>query len=111
MPEDDGGRTKGEEAAAYYTPIPLVNFMLSEMDERLPLRRGMKVFDAACGSGAFLVQSYRRLIEREFPATKKKPTPHKLRSLLEEHIFGVDNDSDACRVTEAEPHSHVARLR
>ncbi len=100
MPEDDGGTTRGEAAAAYYTPIPVVNFMLSEMNERLPLQRGMKVFDPACGSGAFLVQSYRRLIEREFPATKKKPAPHELRSLLEEHIFGVDNDPDACRVTE-----------
>ena len=100
MPEDDGGKSKGEEAAAYYTPIPVVNFMLSEMDEQLPLNQGMKVFDAACGSGAFLVQSYRRLIEREFPATKKKPAPHELRTLLEDHIFGIDNDSDACRVTE-----------
>lgn len=56
-PEKDGRRTRGEEAAAYYTPIPVVNFMLSEMDERLPLKRGMRVFDPACGSGAFLVQS------------------------------------------------------
>lgn len=100
MPEEDGGTTKGKEAAAYYTPIPVVNFMLAEMDERLPLRRGMKVFDPACGSGAFLVQSYRRLIEREFPATKKRPTPQELRALLEQHIFGVDNDPDACQVTE-----------
>lgn len=100
MPEEDGGITKGEEAAAYYTPIPVVNFMLSEVEERLPLTRGMKVFDPACGSGAFLVQSYRRLIEREFPVTKKRPTPHELRALLEEHIFGIDNDPDACQVTE-----------
>lgn len=100
MPEEDGGPTKGEEAAAYYTPIPVVNFMLSEMDERLPLQRGMQVFDPACGSGAFLVQSYRRLIEREFPVTKKRPTPHELRALLVEHIFGIDNDPDACQVTE-----------
>src|SRR6266403_577754 len=100
MPEEDGGATKGEEAAAYYTPIPVVNFMLSEMEERLPLQRGMKVFDPACGSGAFLVQSYRRLIEREFPVTKQRPTPHELRALLEDHIFGIDNDPDACQVTE-----------
>jgi hypothetical protein len=100
MPAENGETTKGKEAAAYYTPIPVVNFMLSEMDERLPLKRGMKVFDPACGSGAFLVQSYRRLIEREFPATKKRPTPQELRSLLEEHFFGVDNDADACLVTE-----------
>lgn len=99
-PEPDGRKTKGEEAAAYYTPIPVVNFMLSEMDEKRPLKRGMKVFDPACGSGAFLVQSYRRLIEREFPATKRRPTPQQLKDLLEEHIFGVDVDGDACSVTE-----------
>lgn len=46
------------------------------------------------------MQSYRRLIEGEFPHTKAKPTPQELRDLLEEHIFGVDNDPDACRVTE-----------
>jgi len=99
-PLEDGKKTKGEEAAAYYTPIPVVNFMLSEMDEKLPLKRGMKVLDPACGSGAFLVQSYRRLIEREFPDNKKKPTPHQLKALLEDHIFGIDSDPDACRVTE-----------
>lgn len=99
-PEADGRKTKGEEAAAYYTPIPVVNFMLSEMDEKLPLKRGMKVFDPTCGSGAFLVQSYRRLIEREFPATKPKPKPQQLRELLVDHLFGVDNDPDACSVTE-----------
>ncbi len=100
MPEADGRNTKGEDAAAYYTPIPVVNFMLSEMDERLPLKRGMRVLDPACGSGAFLVKSYRRLIEREFTATGSRPTPQQLRDLLEGHIFGVDNDQDACRVTE-----------
>lgn len=101
MPEADGRKTKGEEAAAYYTPIPVVNFMLSEIEERLPMKQGLKVLDPACGSGAFLVQSYRRLIEREFPVTTtKKPTPRQLQDLLENHIFGVDNDLDACRVTE-----------
>jgi len=54
---------KGKDAGAYYTPVPLVNFMLQEMEEHSPLRPGMRVLDASCGSGAFLVQCYRRLIE------------------------------------------------
>ncbi len=93
--------SRGREAGAYYTPIPLVNLMLSELDERVPLKRGRSVLDPACGSGAFLVQCYRRLIEAEFPATgRKRPTPFELRDLLVQHIYGVDRDPDACGVTE-----------
>lgn len=92
--------TRGRKAGAYYTPLPVVNFMLSELEERHPLKKGMKVFDPACGSGAFLVQSYRRLIEKEFPATANKPAPYQLKELLQQSIYGVDYDSDACSVTE-----------
>ncbi len=94
------GRSKGKDAGAYYTPIPVVNFMLAEMDDRRPLKQGMRVLDPSCGSGAFLVQCYRRLIERTFPATGKPPRPVELRGILTEHIFGVDRDADACSVTE-----------
>ncbi|MEQ8835579.1 MAG: N-6 DNA methylase, partial [Lacipirellulaceae bacterium] len=84
---------------AYYTPIPIVNMMLSELEEHHPLTKGMRVLDPSCGSGAFLVQCFRRLIEREFPPGTK-PSPTELRSLLENHIFGVDVEEDACNVTE-----------
>lgn len=94
------GRSRGKEAGAYYTPIPVVNFMLAEMEDRRPLERGVRVLDPSCGSGAFLVQCYRRLIEREFPATGPKPRPVQLRELLQRSIFGVDRDGDACSVTE-----------
>lgn len=99
-PEEDNTRTRGREAGAYYTPIPVVNFMLSELHERRPLREGMRVLDPSCGSGAFLVQCYRRLIESAFPPKSPPPRPVQLRDLLERHIFGVDRDPDACGVTE-----------
>ena len=94
------GRNKGKDAGAYYTPMPVVNFMLAEMDDRHPLEQGMRVLDPSCGSGAFLVQCYRRLVERAFPATGKRPRPVELRAILTDHIFGVDRDADACSVTE-----------
>lgn len=91
------GRKKG----AYYTPIHLVNFMLDELDAKRPLKKGMKVFDASCGSGAFLVQCYRRLIERTFtPKLNKSLDPDKLSELLTDHIHGLEVDRDACGVTE-----------
>lgn len=90
-----------KDAGAYYTPIPLVNFILDELESRLPLKKGMRVLDPACGSGAFLVQCYRRLIEKElFKRKGEKLRPVELRDLLQEHIFGIDRDDDACQVTE-----------
>jgi methylase of polypeptide subunit release factors len=92
---------KGREARAYYTPVPLVNFMLQELEDHAPFRPGMRVLDGSCGSGAFLVQCYRRLIERRIREGKvKKLKPSELRELLVDSIFGVDRDEDACRVAE-----------
>lgn len=97
---EEGKPTKAKEAGAYYTPIPLVNFMLAKLEDRHPLQQGMRVFDPSCGSGAFLVQCYRRLIEKTFPPSGPHPSPGQLRDILEKHIFGVDRDADACSVTE-----------
>jgi hypothetical protein len=91
--------SRGREIGAYYTPIPVVNFMLAELAERRPLQRGMRMVDPACGSGAFLVQCYRRLIEREFPPGTT-PQPAELRELLVKPIYGVDIEEDACNVAE-----------
>lgn len=98
--DEDDGHTEGRKAGAYYTPIPVVNFMLAELDQQRRLERGVRVWDPSCGSGAFLVQCFRKLIERTFPRSKKKPQPAELASLLKRHIFGVDMDEDACSVTE-----------
>lgn len=98
-PDENSTKSRGRAAGAYYTPIPVVNLMLSEVEEHCPLKRGMRVFDPACGSGAFLVQAFRRLIEREFPPDRGRPSPVDLRELLEGHFYGLDTDPDACNVT------------
>jgi len=97
---DHKTESKGKKTGTYYTPIPLVNFMLEEIDAKFPLSNGMKILDPTCGSGAFLVQVYRRIIEKELIAGKKCLTPVELRDLLTKHIFGVDKDPDACCITE-----------
>jgi len=95
---------KGEnrESGAYYTPIPLVNFMIAELEDVRPLNEGMRILDPSCGSGAFLVQCYRRLIEKRL-GDEQRPLqpedyPEALKALLERHIFGVDRDGYACQV-------------
>lgn len=93
--QEGEGRAKG----AYYTPVHLVNFVLDELDAKRRLQKGMKVFDPSCGSGAFLVQCYRRLVER-IVRKGVKLNPTDLRRLLVKHIFGLDADLEACRVAE-----------
>jgi hypothetical protein len=95
------GPTLGRKRGAYYTPIPVVNFMIDRMDDVLPLRPGMRVLDPACGSGAFLVQCYRKLIEDRLRSSNtEKLRPTELRELLVRHMFGIDVDAEACRVAE-----------
>ncbi len=91
---------KGRPKGAYYTPVHLVNFILDELNTKKPLREGMKIFDPSCGSGAFLVQCYRRLIENIIRNKKVKLNPTDLRKLLVDNIFGLDADEEACRVAE-----------
>jgi N-6 DNA Methylase len=99
--ETSTGTSVGRKRGAYYTPIPVVNFMIDRMEDVKPLHPGMRVLDPACGSGAFLVQCYRKLIEDRLRAAEvEKIKPTELRELLVRHIFGVDVDGEACRVAE-----------
>lgn len=95
------GRSEGRERGAYYTPVPLANFILDTLDRRKPLKEGMRVIDPACGSGVFLVQCYRKLIEARIRQHHGAvPAPEELSSLLTRHLFGIDSDPDACQVAE-----------
>jgi hypothetical protein len=94
------GSSRGKALGAYYTPLPLADYVLAELEHRRPLIPGMKVLDPACGSGAFLVQCYRRLIESQRRVAGRELRKRELRDLLIENIFGIDRDHDACRVAE-----------
>ncbi|MGO8673217.1 MAG: class I SAM-dependent DNA methyltransferase [Capsulimonadaceae bacterium] len=100
-PDPASGSSRGKDVGAYYTPIPVVNYMLDRLDIRRPLRLGARILDPSCGSGAFLVQCYRRLIERAVRDNEgRKPQPIELRGLLTKHIFGIDKDPHACQIAE-----------
>ena len=92
--------SRGKEAGAYYTPAPLIAFIQEELEKKRPLTEGMKILDPSCGSGAFLVQCYRRLIEKQLQKKQGQLRPNELRRILTSQIFGVDRDGDACRVAE-----------
>lgn len=92
---------KGRKQGAFYTPEPIAEYVLAEVNSARPLEEGMRVLDPACGSGVFLVLAYRRLIESAAarrPDGRLKPT--ELRAILQDHIFGVERNVEACYVTE-----------
>ncbi|WP_236579857.1 class I SAM-dependent DNA methyltransferase [Pseudanabaena sp. lw0831] len=91
----------GKKVGAVYTPEPLADYLLCELQESKPLQKGMKILDPCCGSGIFLVLAYRRLIELELaqsPNNKLKPT--ELRRILCDSIYGIERNKEACYVAE-----------
>jgi hypothetical protein len=91
----------GKKVGAVYTPEPLADYLLCELEESKPLQINMRILDPCCGSGIFLVLAYRRLIElalAQSPNHKLKPTD--LRRILCEGIYGIERNKEACYVAE-----------
>jgi len=96
-----------ESSGAYYTPLFLVDYVLSQTVEQYfdknDKEHNCKVLDPACGSGIFLVESLRKIIWR-FKALNEgcenniKDYHNDLRKLLKDNIFGIDIDKDAVNV-------------
>jgi len=92
---------KGAEEGAFYTPEPVADYLLAEIQSVKPLTQGMQILDPCCGSGIFLVLAYRRLIEQELRRRRsEKLPPEELRDILTNSIFGVERKAEACLVTE-----------
>src|SRR5664280_1863811 len=53
-------RDAAGDSGEFYTPRPVVRFMVQAVDPRL----GETVLDPACGTGGFLVESYTHLLEQ-----------------------------------------------
>ena len=79
----------------HYTPLEIVDFVLDPVLEGLP--GGASVIDPACGSGAFLVEAFRRLVWRE--AKDQPPSRALVRRVLYEQLFGIDRNPAALRIT------------
>ncbi|NUN64885.1 N-6 DNA methylase [Pseudanabaena biceps] len=91
----------GKKVGAVYTPEPVADYLLCELQESKPLQKGMKILDPCCGSGIFLVLAYRRLIELELAnSVSKKLKPTELRRILCDSLYGVERNREACYVAE-----------
>lgn len=90
-----------EDSGAYYTPSTLVEFILNE---KLPINKtdinyNIKILDPSCGSGIFLVESFKRLVKRYENQHNKRLTDfEKLKKLLTNNIFGIELHPQAIKV-------------
>ena len=89
--------------SAVYTPSFLVEHMLTETVDEYFKKKGnsrkteCKVFDPAVGSGIFLVQSFRRMVEREI-RKEEKISKVRLREIAVNNLFGIDINEQALKV-------------
>jgi hypothetical protein len=115
------GEENQREEGAYYTPLFLVDYILKEtVDKHLysiidintskqgPITKPSsnysycKVLDPACGSGVFLVETLRKIIEKYIDETgieiKSERFKTAIKNLAKENIFGIDKDESAVQV-------------
>ena len=89
-------------AGTHYTPVNLVDLVLSQVfNEGVfsgpDLPRNPKILDLSCGSGVFLVESFRRLVARRL-AHGERYTRELVRQTLYEQIFGIDIEETAVEI-------------
>lgn len=88
--------------AAVYTPSFLVEYILTETVGKFLDKNSenveCKIFDPSVGSGIFLVQGYRRMVEKELEI-KGSIKKTRLREIAVNNLFGIDIEKQALKVT------------
>jgi hypothetical protein len=88
--DNDEADTEG----LHYTPVSVVNLVLDEVMR--DLNPSARILDMTCGSGVFLVEALRRLVQLQ--ANGRPITRQLIRKTIKDQIFGVDKNEAAVRV-------------
>lgn len=91
--------------SAVYTPSFLVEYILNDTIDVFLNENNTsecKIFEVAVGSGIFLVQSLRRMIEKEIELNgnlDKEAFSERIRDIAKQNLYGVDINKEALKVT------------
>ncbi|MDR2950077.1 MAG: hypothetical protein LBV71_12825 [Prevotella sp.] len=91
--------------SAVYTPSFLVEYILNDTIDVFLNENNTsecKIFEVAVGSGIFLVQSLRRMIEKEIELKgnlDKEAFSERIRDIAKQNLYGVDINKEALKVT------------
>jgi len=89
---------KAKEYGAIYTPPALAEFVVSQTLTPQRLATNPRVMDPACGSGIFLVESFRRIVRHRMAKQRRRLRFDELRKILREQLAGIDVNPEAIRV-------------
>ena len=97
------GKESQEDEGAYYTPLFLVDYILKETVEEYFKNNSTSdscvTLDPACGSGIFLVETLRKIIEQYRKNNENQElTADVLKTLASKNIYGIDKDPNAIQV-------------
>jgi len=97
------GEKNQKKSGSYYTPTFLVDYILKytvdDYFKNNPKEYNCKVLDPACGSGIFLVETLRKLINQYEKVTKKEITSTQIIKLVKDNIYGIDYNKNALQIS------------
>lgn len=97
------GEEKQQKENAFYTPHYLSEYILDKtltpFIKSNQAYKPFKVLDPSCGSGVFLVDSYRRLIDEAIAEEQFCNDDKRLHDLLLQNIYGIDINDEAIDIT------------
>lgn len=85
---------KASQMGIHYTRLSVVSLVLDEVMREATGRES--VLDPTCGSGVFLVEAFRRLVQLRSDGAE--PTREIVRSTLQDQVFGVDISETAIHI-------------
>ena len=94
------GKETRDKDNAFYTPNYLVEYILDRtVTKTLKEKSTFTILDPSCGSGVFLVDSYRRIIQENLDEKLYCDDDAVLKQLLTDNIYGIDINEEAIDVT------------
>jgi len=89
----------GKEIGTHYTPLSLVGLMVKRALTIEKLEKSPVILDPCCGSGVFLVESFKRIVRFHMIKNEGKLLEYEqLKDILKNQIRGIERNEEALRV-------------
>jgi hypothetical protein len=89
-----------DDKGTHYTPLSLVEFVLSQTLTSTELENNPKILDPCCGSGIFIVEAFKRIVRYNIIKNSgERLSNEQLREILKNQILGIEITDEALRVT------------
>jgi len=88
-----------DDKGTHYTPLSLVEFVLSQTLTSTELENNPRILDLCCGSGIFIVEAFKRIVRYNIIKNNgKRLANEQLREILKNQILGIEITDEALRV-------------